>query len=353
MGDRLRCAVIGAGAAGGEFLCRLTHCPRAVAVAIAENQPQRAREICERFKLPRSYADYAELIDQPDIDAVMIALPTALQAKVAMDALKARKHVLLERPMALNLKDATRMVETARAAKRTLMVAQEGRFFRAAQLAKAVIQRGETGELYHARAWWMRRHHIPRLGSWHTQKGQAGGGCASDLGQGMLDLCLYLLGEFEVATVSARFHARFGPRGLGEQELGRAEAVGGRVFDVEDFATAFLRLKSGRSVVLESCWAGHLPPEQREQGLELLGANAGLSLPPARLFRPGPQGYDCTLLHAPKLPYAEDAVLHFAQCVLESRKPLVTPEESLAVQQILDALQTSAAEGREVALKMG
>ena len=352
MGDRLRCAVIGAGAAGGEFLSRLAHCPRAVAVAIAENQPLRAREICERFKLPRSYAEYGELIDQPDIDAVLIALPTVLQAKVAIDALKARKHVLLERPMALNVKEALKMVEAAKASKRTLMVSQEWRFSRAAQLVKTIVQRGEAGELYHGRAWWLRRHHIPRIGSWRTQKAQAGGGCANDLGLDLLDLCLHLFGVFEVTTVSARFHARFGPRGLGEQELGRAEVTAGRGFDVEDFATAFLRLKSGRSLLLESCWAGHLPPEQREQGVELLGNNLGLSLPPARMYRPGPQGYDCTLLHLPKLPHAEDPVLHFAQCVLENRKPLVTMEESLALIQIQDALQTSAAEGREVALKM-
>jgi predicted dehydrogenase len=351
MGERLRCAVIGIGSAGLEIINSLLHCPRATVVAIAETNPQRAREVCERFKIPRNYAAYPELLDQPDIDAVAIALPNQFHAKAAVEALKARKHVLLERPAATNAKDAAKLVETVRAMKRTFMVSQELRFHRSVQLAKTIIQRGELGELYHARAFWLRRNHIPRIGSWHTQKQQAGGGCASDLGQSMLDLCLHLLGDFTVTSVTAQTLAKFGPRGLGDHDLGRPEIVTSQMFDVEDIAAAFLRLKNGRTITLEVCWAGHLPADAREQGLDLLGTSAGLSLFPARMFRPGPNGYDCTLLGAPKVTLPEDRVHHFVQCVLENKKPLVTPEESLAVQKIMDALYASAASGKEVYLK--
>lgn len=351
MGERLRCAVIGIGSAGLDLINSLLHCPRATVVAIAEANPQRAREICDRFKIPRNYAAYPELLDQPDIDAVAIALPNDLHAQAAVEALKARKHVLLERPIATNAKDAAKIVETVRAMKRTCMVAQELRFHRSVQLAKSVLQRGELGEIYHARAAWLRRSHIPRIGSWHTRKQHAGGGCASDLGQSLLDLCLYLLNDFTVTSVTAQTLAKFGPRGLGEHELGRAEPVTSQMFDVEDFAAAFLRLKNGRTLTLETCWAGHLPADAPEQSLDLLGTNASLSLFPARLFRPGPNGYDCTLLGAPKLGLPEDRAHHFVQCVLENKKPLVAPEESLAVQKIVDALYASAAAGKEVFLK--
>src|SRR5271165_6399573 len=113
MAERLRCAVIGTGAIGLEHLNSLLHCQCATAVAAAEINPARAKEASERFKIPRSYSDYTELLDQADIDAVIVALPNHLHATAAIEALKARKHVLLEKPMAMNAKEAARIVETA------------------------------------------------------------------------------------------------------------------------------------------------------------------------------------------------------------------------------------------------
>src|SRR2546427_6634492 len=124
MADKLRCAVIGAGAIGLEHLHSLISCPRAAAVAIAENHPLRAKEASDRFKIPRSYADYRELLEQPDIDAVTIALPNYLHAPVAIGALKARKHVLLEKPMAMNAHEAGKILDMAKKMRRTLMVGQ-------------------------------------------------------------------------------------------------------------------------------------------------------------------------------------------------------------------------------------
>jgi predicted dehydrogenase len=352
MGERLRCAVIGTGSAGLEILNRLAHSPKATAVAIAENNAQRAREVCDRYRIPRSYSDYRELIDQPDIDAVAIATPTHLHAEMAIASLKARKHVLVERPLALNAREIAKVAETAAKMKHICLLAQEMRFQRQAQLARAIIQRGELGEVYRIRAAWRRRHHLPRIGSWHTQKKLAGGGCANDLGLAMLDLCFYLLGDFQAVTVVAQTQAKFGPRGLGEQEPGRPDATASRpVFDVEDSAAAFIRMQSGRSITLDVAWAGHLAAETPEQELELLGTNGGLALFPARLFRPGPNGYDCTLLNTPKSVMPEDCVQHFVQCILENKKPLVSLEEALAVQKVVDALHVAAATGKEAAVR--
>src|SRR5882724_10760607 len=151
MAERLRCAVIGTGAIGLEHLASLSQCFRANAVAVAETNPVRAKEATERFKIARSYSDYRELLEQADIDAVTIALPNHLHAPVAIDALKLRKHVFLEKPMALNAKEASKIIDTAAKMRRTIMVGQSQRFNRQTQLAKAMIQRGDLGEIYHAR----------------------------------------------------------------------------------------------------------------------------------------------------------------------------------------------------------
>ena len=351
MRDKLRCGVIGAGGIGLEHLNSLLHCSRAAAVAVAESNSHRLREATERYHVPRGYADYRELLEQPDLDAVTIALPNHLHAPVAIAALQARKHVLLEKPMATNAKDAAKIAAAAQKFKRTVMVAQNFRFDVHVQAAKALIDRGELGEIYHARCFWLRQNGIPRIGSWFTQKQFSGGGCAADIGVHMLDACFHLLNEFDVVSVSAQNHAKFGPRGRGDGGWGKGEIDLNRTFNVEDHSSAFLRLKSGRSVTLETSWAGFHPADAREYGMDLLGTEAGLSLFPARLFRNGANGYETTQLAAPKLALAQDRVHHFVHSVLDGKKTLVPLSESLHLQQTLDALYASAATGREVRLK--
>lgn len=347
MPERLRCAVIGTGAIGLEHLTSLSHCPRAAAVAVCDTHMGRAREATERFKIPRSYSDYREVLDQADIDAVTIALPNHLHAPVAIEALKARKHVLLEKPMAMNAREASKIIDTAMKMKRTLMVAQNYRFNRSTQMAKMLIQRGDLGEIYHARCFWLRRSGIPRIGSWFTQKKFSGGGCTFDIGVHMLDACLHLLGDFDVASVSGQTHSKFGGRGLNEVNWGKSEIDPAKPFDVDDYGVALLKLKSGRTVNFEVSWAGHQPPDGREIGIDLLGTQAGMALYPAKLFRNGPNGYESVHLSGLKVPQVEDRLHHFVNCVLDGKKPLVTLEESLRVQQILDAIYTSAASGKE------
>ncbi len=351
MADKLRCAVIGTGAIGINHLTSLTTCSRAAAVAISESHPQRAREVSERFKIPRIYSDYRELLEHPDIDAVIVAVPNHLHAPVAIEALNARKHVLLEKPMATSFKEAVRILETAKKMKRTLMVGLHFRFNRHTQMAKMLIDRGDLGEIYHARCFWLRRNGIPRIGSWFTQKQYAGGGCTYDIACHMLDTGLHLLKDFEVTSVCAQTHAKFGNRGMGEFDWGKSEIDPQRPFDVEDYSTAFLRFKNGRTLILEASWAAFHPCDAREYGIDLLGTAAGVSLFPARVFRNGPNGYETIHLNSPKLPHSEDRVHHFVNCVLEGKRPLVPMEESLKLQQILDAIYVSAMTGREVRLK--
>lgn len=348
MADRLRCAVIGTGAIGIHHLTSLMSCPRASAVALSESQHQRAKEAGDRFRIPRVYSDYRELLEQPDIDAVVVATPNHLHARIAVEALQARKHVLLEKPMATNYKDALKIAEAAKKMRRVVMVAQNFRFKRDTQTAKAMIERGDLGEVYHARGFWLRRNAIPRIGSWFTQKQFSGGGSMIDIGSHMLDACLHLIQEFDVTTVTAQTYAKFGPRGLGEFDWGKSEVDPKKPCDVEDYSVAFLRLKSGRTVILESSWAGFHPGDAREYGIDLLGTEAGLTLFPARVFRNGANGYETTDLALPKLPHDEDRVHHFVSCVLESKRPLVAIEESLKTQKILDAIYLSAKTGKEV-----
>jgi len=343
-------AVIGAGAIGADHLASLKLHPAATVVALADSSAQRGRMAAEAFDIPAVVKDYRLLLGREDIDVITIALPNYLHATVALEALRAGKHVMLDKPMATNARDAAKLVAEARARGVLFMVGQNFRFAAETQTAKRIVEAGSLGDVYHAKTSWCRRSGIPRIGSWFTQKRFSGGGCTYDIGVHALDRCLYLMGEFEAAAVSGQTFAKFGPRGLGNGGWGKSEIDPTAPFDVDDLSVALIKLRSGRTVVLEAAWASHGPAND-VNATQLFGTDAGLSLPPVQLFRQTRTGY-CTEAIDPLPPLVNtNRMVHFIDCLLGKAKPFVKPAESLAVQKILDAIYVSSATGREVRIR--
>jgi predicted dehydrogenase len=121
---------------------------------------------------------------------------------------------------------------------------------------------------------------------------------------------------------------------------------------VDDLAVAFIKMKSGRTVLLETSWAGHQSVHE-ENHTDLFGTDGGLHVPPLRLYRKTQYGYsDEQVILLPPL-VSPNRMAHFIDCLLGQAEPHVKPAESLAVQKILDAIYVSAASGREVVLSEG
>jgi predicted dehydrogenase len=226
------------------------------------------------------------------------------------------------------------------------MVGQNFRFNGDTQTAKQVVDAGTIGEIYHAKTSWSRRAGIPRIGSWFTQKRFAGGGCTYDIGVHALDRCLFLMGEFDAAAVSGQTFAKFGPRGLGNGGWGRSEIDASAPFDVDDLSIALIKMKSGRTVLLETSWAAHGPLVD-VNATQLFGTEGGLILPPVQVFKQSKGGYTTQFVDPLPPPVNTNRMYHFIECLLGKAKPFVKPAESVAVQKILDAIYTSAATGRE------
>jgi predicted dehydrogenase len=168
------------------------------------------------------------------------------------------------------------MVQAAVKANRILQVVFNHRERADVQTLKRLIDEGRLGEIYYAKAYWMRRRGIPGIGSWFVNKKVAGGGPLIDLGVHVLDLALYFMGEPSAMTVSASTYHELGSRGIGfntqEQKHGS-----GNSYEVEDLATAFIRLSNGTTLLLEASWATH-SSAQDDYGIVFYGSSGGADI---------------------------------------------------------------------------
>lgn len=252
----LQVGVIGLGWAGQQHLKAYQELEGVEVRAIAAMETDLLEQLGQEHQIDRRFTRWEDLLELEGLDAVSIAVPTFLHAPIAVAALGRGLHVLTEKPIARDAEEGQQMVDAARAAGRVLEVAFNHRRRGDVQELKKVIAAGELGRPYYAKASWLRRSGIPVLGSWFTNKQMAGGGPLADLGVHVLDWALYLLGEPKAVSVSASTYSELGPRGRGG--MARYSAMDSKhAFEVEDFASAFIRLEGGGTLVVESGWAAY------------------------------------------------------------------------------------------------
>jgi predicted dehydrogenase len=272
----VRVGIIGCGV-GQLHLEGFAQDPRVEVVAIAGLDEERCQHLARAHGVAKVYRDYQDLIADPEVEAVTVAVPNSLHVPVALAALDAGKHVLVEKPLAPTTEEAQQILTAARATDRVLGVIFNRRGRHDVQILKHEVDRGRFGRIYHARAFWLRRSGIPGLGTWFTSKKYAGGGPLIDLGIHVLDMALWVLGNPKPERVSAATYAELGPRGRGQWQGGRFPFNPSEPYDVEDFATAFIRLEGGLTLQLDASWAAYTRHGD-EFGIALLGSEAGAEI---------------------------------------------------------------------------
>jgi predicted dehydrogenase len=352
----LKIGVIGAGV-GGLHIAAYEQLPEVEVVALAGQEADRVQRLAEKHQIAHTVPTYEELLALPGIDAVSVCVPNALHTSVTIAALRSGRHVLVEKPLARTAAEGRTMVDAASEYQRVLMVSFDKRHRGDAQWLKQYIQSGALGKIYYAKAHWMRRAGIPRLGSWFVSKEFAGGGPLIDLGVHVLDLALHLMGEPEAVAVSASTYAEFGPRGIKGWAGARWSTDAQIPYEVEDLATAFIRLNGGATLLLEASWATHnavgddfgVTLYGTEGGAELLVRNYGHENT-VRLFTDiGGAATDMT----PSIPRGDGhlgVIRSFVAAVRGEAPVTSTGAEGLRRAEIIDACYRSAAAGREVGI---
>lgn len=347
----VRVGIIGAGGiARAVHIPRLKKVPEVKVVAVADVVEDRAKRVAEEFDIPHVFRDYEDLVGMDEVDAVVICTPNAFHAPSTLAALRAGKHVLCEKPPAMNAKEAEEMARTAREAGKVLMYAFQMRFRPDLRLIKRAIEEGQLGEVYYGRAIYLRRSGAP--GGWFTQKRLSGGGPLIDVGVHVLDAVWWLMGSPKPTAVSGMVYQKIAPRKVKLGGWRAANLVEGRekevVYDVEDFAVALVRFDNGASLLLETSWILHLKNSQ--VSFDIFGTEGGAHSPPLEIYK---DWNDVELDITPRLPEADayqEEINHFIECIREGKEPIPNAEQGVTIMRIIDAIYESSERGEEVRL---
>jgi len=356
----LNVGVVGIGWAGQQHLAAYKNNPDVRVAALAGQEPEMLAQLEAEFSIPATFQNWEDMLASADLDAVSIAVPTFLHEPIAVAALKQGIHVLSEKPIARNTAEGQRMVDAARKAGRVLDVAFNHRRRGDIKALGGIIDGGELGRPYYAKAAWLRRRGIPTLGSWFTNPELAGGGPLIDIGVHVLDYALHLLGEPGVISVSASTFSELGPRGLGGGMRYNASGTSHK-YEVEDFSSAFLRLDNGATLVIEAGWASYRAAED-EINFTVLGTEGGAELRVVgnpspeigeiRVFKDQDEDVADYELAANPGGAHQEVVDDFVRIVLAGEEEWAKHDGSIALNRarIIDACYESARDQKEVRL---
>lgn len=352
----VKVGIVGCGGiAGNKHLPALRALDNVEVVAFCDIVEERARELADKFGTEdaRVYTDYRDLLKE-DLTAVHVCTPNSSHSEISIAAMEADKHVMCEKPMAKTAEQARAMVASARETGKLLTIGYQNRYRPDSTYLNRACRNDELGEIYFAKAHALRRRAVPTWGVFLDDEAQ-GGGPLIDIGTHALDLTLWMMDNYEVASVKGTVYRKLADQTETANAFGDWDP---NEFTVEDSAFGFITMKNGATVVLESSWALNTL-DVGEAQTTLCGTKAGADMKDG--LRINAVKYNKQIVEKPALDagsvafYDGDAdkpeVLEaraFYSSVLDGTPLVVTPEQALVVTEILEAIYESAATGKTV-----
>ena len=348
----VRVAIIGTGIGAAVHIPVFRQLEDTEIVAIGSRRIERAKELAERHRIELPSDDYREIVDHPDVDAVVIATPPYLHHTIAIAAIEAGKHVLCEKPMARNLAEARDMVNLARTADVAAVVNHEYRYMPARRHVKTMIDEGFIGEPQSASIVVYRSSLADPNGrpfSWLMEREKAGGMLAAS-GSHYIDLLRWWFGDIKaVAGLTATM--------VPQRHLPDSAEMAH--VDADDNFALMLRFHNGAIATIHVCAtassdAGEEITLSGSSGMLLLQGDGALW--GARSQDAGLYEIDIPRLGNRKLPefghiLARPTALlatEWVQAIRTSEMPGHVPtfEDGARVQEIIDGVHRSSAQGR-------
>ena len=353
--EKVRVGIIGCGGiANGKHMPSLRNVKEAEMVAFCDLIIERAEKAAKEYGTPdaKVYVDYKEMLEDKTIDVVHVCTPNRAHSFITVDALEAGKHVMCEKPMAINSVEALKMLDAAKRTGKKLTIGYQNRQRNDAQYLKNEALAGTFGDIYYARAIALRRRAVPTWGVFLNEYEQ-GGGPLIDIGTHALDLSLWTMDNYKPKyCVGSVYHK------LNDQTE-TANAFGDwnpEEFTVEDCAFGFVVMENGATISVESSWAINML-DTIEATTMVCGTKGGGDLIGGcriNCIRQGRQYNYSPNLNAGGIAFYDgDAnesdgtkeARQWIRAILDDKDPCVLPEQAYCVTQILEGIYTSSKTG--------
>jgi predicted dehydrogenase len=355
---KIRIALIGCGGITLQnHLPGLAMCPETEVVALCDADPATLQRAASQTGISNTSQDYQQIVSRDDVDAVIVATPNFTHAPIALAAIKHGKHVLCEKPIAMNFAEAREMFEAAEKARVVHMTAFTYRFVPAMRYLNSLVKAGHLGQPYHFRSCRLQDWGDRFLG-WRQVAKLAGSGELGDMLSHRIDFSQLLLGRMArmVANVKNILPSRQG-----------------KVSDLEDWVAIIGEFENGASGVLESSKlaTGRNESWRSQDYLEINGSDASYVFFTERwnqlqVGKPGGMGLETITIPrefwtwpgSPRDPQAGDPLVTFRYDqnfefidAIRSQRPAVPSfREGAMTQAIIDSAMISARERRWIDL---
>jgi len=351
---KIRVGIIGTGSLAGLHISAYRNNPFSEVTAVCDVNAERARQKAAELGIKNAYDDYREMLKSDEIDAVSVVTWNNSHAPITIAALEAGKHVLCEKPPALNALEAEEMYKASQKSGKLLMYGFVKRFSGSIRTIKEFIDNGELGHIYYAKTGCLRRCGNP--GGWFATKSISGGGPLIDLGVHMIDLSMYLMGKPKPVLVLGNTNSSVGNRSnIKGITWYKAADYDPKKGDVEDFANAMIKFENGASLYFETSWTMNIGRDITY--CQLFGDKGGADIEPELNiytekynylvdFRPILDNYSFQAEEAFSLQ-----INHFVDCIINGTPCICPGEDGITIMKIIDAVYESAKIGDAVKLK--
>jgi len=357
MGKKIKVGVIGCGGIGTQkHLPAIAKIPEAEVMAFCDNIPERADKLCKQFGAEgaKTYSDYKELLKDGSIEAVHICTPNRSHSPITVAALEAGKHVMCEKPMAINYEESKKMTDAAKKTGKLLTIGYQNRCSPAALHLKKICERGDLGEIYFAKAHAIRRRAVPTWGVFLNEKEQ-GGGPLIDIGTHALDLTLWMMNNYKPKSVTGSVYKKLGDKPDCGNVFGPWNP---KEYTVEDSAFGFITMENGATIILESSWALNTL-DVGEAMCTLCGTKAGADMKDGLRLncddlgklseaKPDLSVRGVQFFSGNSMEPRDVECRNFYDAILNGAELRVKPEEAMVVTQILEGIYESARLGKQV-----
>lgn len=310
-------------------------------VALVSGNRNKALNVARQYGIRQDavydYGNYDRLADNPEAQAIYIALPNSMHAEYTIRGAQAGKHILCEKPMAMNVAECERMIDACKKAGRKLMIAYRSQYEPMDRAIVRMVRDKRFGDIMEFVSGNSR--HVGDPNQWRVKRALAGGGPLPDMGVYCINAARFLTGEEPVEVIGDVYSTPGDPR----------------FTEVEESAHFILRFQNGMRASCVTSFAAH-----RSHFFELVGSTGWAEMNPAYAYnglrlRIGAMVDGLGMIEEPQIEPANQFTLeidHMSRCIQRDVEPLTRGEEGMQDQRIIEAIYESARTGRPVKLSV-